>query len=445
MAESKQSGVGVGLIGFGTIGRGVVVVLQRNARVIEQRLGFPLRLVRIADLDVDTDRNVELGGIRFDADSEGLIADPEVDIVIELIGGYGIARKLTLAAIEAGKHVVSANKALLALHGAEIFAAARKRGVDVGFEAGVGGGIPILRSLREGLAANQIQSVHGILNGTTNYVLTEMERTSEDFGVVLKRAQELGYAEADPSFDVDGIDAAHKLALLTSMAFGAELTFEEIPTEGIGGLVPLDFEMAAELGYRIKLLGIAKSRPGSEGERIEARVHPTMVPTSSLLAQVDGAMNAIAVHGDAVGPTLYSGAGAGELPTASAVVADLMEIAREIRRGQAGRVAPLSYMQNELVPKPIVPLGELYARCYLRFTAVDRPGVLSRITGALGEKGIGIESVIQKGRGDPGESVPVIVLTHPVRESAVHEALQEIDRDPNVTARTALVRIEEEL
>jgi homoserine dehydrogenase len=445
MAESKQSGVGVGLIGFGTIGRGVVVVLQRNARVIEQRLGFPLRLVRIADLDVDTDRNVELGGVRFDADSEGLIADPEVDIVIELIGGYGIARKLTLAAIEAGKHVVSANKALLALHGAEIFAAARKRGVDVGFEAGVGGGIPILRSLREGLAANQIQSVHGILNGTTNYVLTEMERTSEDFGVVLKRAQELGYAEADPTFDVDGIDAAHKLALLTSMAFGAELTFEEIPTEGIGGLVPLDFEMAAELGYRIKLLGIAKSRPGSEGERIEARVHPTMVPTSSLLAQVDGAMNAIAVHGDAVGPTLYYGAGAGELPTASAVVADLMEIAREIRRGQAGRVAPLSYMQNELVPKPIVPLGELYARCYLRFTAVDRPGVLSRITGALGEKGIGIESVIQKGRGDPGESVPVIVLTHPVRESAVHEALQEIDRDPNVTARTALVRIEEEL
>jgi homoserine dehydrogenase len=425
MAESGKQAVGVGLIGFGTIGRGVVVVLQRNARVIEQRLGFPLRLVRIADLDVETDRRVDLEGVRFDSDSEGLIADPEVDIVIELIGGYGIARKLTLAAIEAGKHVVSANKALLALHGAEIFAAADKQGVDVGFEAGVGGGIPILRSLREGLAANQIQS--------------------EDFEVVLKRAQELGYAEADPTFDVDGIDAAHKLALLTSMAFGAALTFEEIPTEGIGGLVPLDFEMAAELGYRIKLLGIAKSRPGADGDRIEARVHPTMVPTSSLLAQVDGAMNAVAVHGDAVGPTLYYGAGAGELPTASAVVADLMEIAREIRRGQAGRVAPLSYMPNELVPMPLVPLGELHARCYLRFTAVDRPGVLSRITGALGEKGIGIESVIQKGRGEPGESVPVIVLTHPVAESAVHEALQEIDRDPNVTAKTALVRIEEEL
>lgn len=446
MARAANQAVGVGLIGFGTIGRGVVVVLQRNARVIEQRLGFPLKLVRIADIDTERDRNVDLDGIRFDADSEGLIEDPDVDIVIELVGGYGVARKLTLAAIERGKHVVSANKALLALHGKEIFAAARKRGVDVGFEAGVAGGIPILRSLREGLAANQIQSVHGILNGTTNFVLTEMERTSEDFGVVLKRAQELGYAEADPTFDVDGIDAAHKLALLTAMAFGAELTFEEIPTEGIGGLVPLDFEMAAELGYRIKLLAIAKSRRDRDGsEQIEARVHPTMVPVTSLLAQVDGAMNAVAVHGDAVGPTMFYGAGAGELPTASAVVADLMEIAREIRRGQAGRVAPLSYMHGELSPKPIVALGELYARCYLRFTAVDRPGVLSRITGELGAKGIGIESVIQKGRGEPGESVPVILLTHPVQEAAVRDALQEIDRHPDVTAPTALIRIEEDL
>ncbi len=446
MSDLRNREVGVGLIGFGTIGRGVVVVLQRNARVIAQRLGFPLCLVRIADIDTDRDRNVDLDGIRFDSDAEGLIADPEVDIVIELIGGYGVARRLTLAAIEQGKHVVSANKALLALHGAEIFAAARTRGVDIGFEAGVGGGIPILRSLREGLAANQIQSVHGILNGTTNYVLTEMERTAEDFGVVLKRAQELGYAEADPSLDVDGIDAAHKLALLAAMAFGAEIICEDIPTEGISGLIPLDFEMAKELGYRIKLLGIAKSRlEGGEDERIEARVHPTMVPISSLLAQVDGAMNAIAVHGDAVGPTLYYGAGAGELPTASAVVADLMEIAREIRRGQAGRVAPLSYMQGELSPKQLIPLGELYARCYLRFTAVDRPGVLSRITGALGEKGIGIESAIQKGRGEPGESVPVILLTHPAREAAIREALQEIDRLPDVTAPTALVRIEEDL
>ena len=444
MAKEKRE-VGVGLIGLGTIGRGVAVVLQRNARVIEQRLGFPLRLLRISDIDLDSDRRIDLEGIRFDSDSEGLIADPEVDIVIELIGGYGVARKLTLAAIEQGKHVVTANKALLAVHGKEIFDAARKHGVDVGFEAGVAGGIPILRSLREGLAANQIQSVHGILNGTTNYVLTEMERTGEDFDGVLKRAQDLGYAEADPSFDVDGIDAAHKLALLTAMAFGAEVVFDDIPTEGIGGLVPLDFEMASELGYRIKLLGIAKARPSAQGERIEARVHPTMLPRSSLLAQVDGAMNAVAVHGDAVGPTLFYGAGAGELPTASAVVADLMEIAREIRRGQAGRVAPLSYMPNELVPKPMVPLGEIYARCYLRFTAVDRPGVLSRITGALGEKGIGIESVIQKGRGEPGESVPVIVLTHPVKEAAVRDALEQIDRDPDVTARTALVRIEEEL
>jgi homoserine dehydrogenase len=436
----------VGLLGFGTIGTGVVKLLQRSADVIRARLGFPLQMVRIADLDTARDRGVDLAGIRFDSDAAGLIEDPAVDIVVELIGGYDAARRFLLRAIENGKHVVTANKALLALHGKEIFDAAARRGVDVAFEASVGGGIPILRALREGLAANRILSLHGIINGTTNYILTEMEQTGAAFETVLKRAQDLGYAEADPSFDVDGIDAAQKLTLLASMAFGAELTFKEVPTEGIRGITPTEFESAEEFGYRIKLLGIAKSRVGQDGtERIEARVHPTMIPDTSLLAKVDGAMNAIAVHGDAVGPTLFYGAGAGEMPTASAVVADLMEIAREIRRGRAGRVAPLSYLPESLRPKALVPLGEIEARAYLRFTALDKPGVLARITGVLGDHGIGIESVIQKGRGRAGESVPVVMLTDVAREGAIRRSLSLIDALPEVTAPTCLVRIEEEL
>ena len=438
--------VGVGLVGFGTIGTGVVKVLRRNADVIARRLGFPLRLVRIADLDVTRDRGVDLAGLRFDADAEGLIRDPEVEIVIELIGGTGAARRITVAAIEQGKHVVTANKALLALHGKEIFAAAAARGVDVAFEASVGGGIPILRSLREGLAANRIQSLHGIVNGTTNFVLTEMEKSGAPFDAVLARAQQLGYAEADPSTDVDGIDAAHKLTLLLAMAFGAQLTAKEVPTEGIRGVTPLDFEAAAEFGYRIKMLAIGRERSGLDGRRrIEARVHPTLIPAESLLSKVDGAMNAIAVHGDAVGRTLFYGAGAGELPTASAVVGDLMEIAREIRRGRAGRVAPLSFLPENLEPLPVIPLGEIEGRCYLVFQAADRPGVLGQIASALGEHGISIESVLQKKRDPASGAVPVLVFTHPAREDAVRRALVTIDRLPEITAPTRLVRIEEEL
>jgi homoserine dehydrogenase len=440
--DAAPDAVGLGLLGFGTIGTGVATLLQRNAGLIRERLGADLRLVRIADVETARDRGVDLSGIRFDADPEGLVDDPAVQIVIELIGGTGVARRLVLRALERGKPVVTANKALLALHGKEVFEAARRAGVDVAFEASVGGGIPILRSLREGLAANRIERVYGILNGTTNFVLTEMERTGEAFEVVLKRARELGYAEADPSFDVDGIDAAHKLAILAALCFGAELTFKEIPTEGIRRLEPVDFEAAAEFGHRIKLLAIAKQRPD---ERIEVRVQPTMIPAESLLAKVDGVMNAIAVHGDAVGPTLFYGAGAGALPTASAVVADLMELARELRLGRGGRVSPLSYRPEALRPRPIVPLGELHGRVYLRFTAADRPGVLSHLSGALGEHGISIESVIQKGRGHAGAAVPVLVMTHPARESAVRAALDAIDRLPDVTARSLLVRIEEDL
>jgi homoserine dehydrogenase len=440
-----QRAVGVGLVGLGTIGTGVVKVLRRNADVIAQRLGFPLHLVRIADLDTARDRGVDLSGVRFDSDAEGLIRDPEVEIVIELIGGTGAARKITLAAIEQGKHVVTANKALLALHGKEIFAAAAGRGVDVAFEASVGGGIPILRSLREGLAANRIESLHGIVNGTTNFMLTEMEKSGAAFDVVLKRAQELGYAEADPSADVDGIDAAHKLTLLIAMAFGAQLSAKEVPTEGIRGITPLDFEAADEFGYRIKMLAIGRERASRDGKRrIEARVHPTLIPADSLLSKVDGAMNAIAVHGDAVGRTLFYGAGAGELPTASAVVGDLMEIAREIRRGSRGRVAPLSFLPDHLEPLPVMPLGELVGRCYLMFQAADRPGVLGHIASALGEHGISIESVLQK-RAAASGSVPVLVFTHPAREDAVRRALATVDRLPEIAAPTRLVRIEEEI
>jgi len=441
-----SEGVGVGLVGFGTIGAGVAKVLIHNRDVIAQRLGFPLELRHVADLDLETDRGIDLGGIRFDSDGDALIASPEIDIVIELVGGYDFARKLCLGAIENGKHVVTANKALLAVHGDEIFGAANQKGVDVAFEAAVAGGIPVLRSLREGLAANRIQSLYGILNGTTNFVLTEMERTGAAFETVLKQAQELGYAEADPTFDVEGVDAAHKLALLTSMAFGSSLDFKSIPTEGISRLTPLDFASAADNDYRIKLLGIAKRHVEADGsEAIESRVHPTLIPTSSLLANVDGAMNAVAIRGDAVGPTLYYGAGAGELPTASAVVGDLMEIAREVRRGQSDRVAPLAFPQPTLVAKPLRPLGELVSRFYLRIEALDRPGVLAKITGALGEQGVGIESIHQQAAAPGQDSVPVVVWTHEVREAGVRDALKAIDALAEVSGASNVIRVEEDL
>jgi homoserine dehydrogenase len=444
MAIGSKGGVGVGLIGFGTIGRGVVKVLRQNAAVIEQRLGFPLRMVRIADLDTATDRGIALEDIQFDADAKGLIADPRVQIVIELIGGYDVPKRLILEAIAAGKHVATANKALLALHGKEIFSAAAKAGLDVGFEASVCGGIPLLRSLREGLAANQIESVFGILNGTTNFVLTQMEATGESFETVLKRAQALGYAEADPTFDVEGIDAAHKLSLLTTMAFGAELTYKDIPTEGIRGLLPIDFELAAEFGYRIKLLGVAKSHRSGGSEKLEVHVRPTMIPASSMLAKVDGAMNAVVVRGNAVGPTLYYGAGAGELPTASAVVADLMEIAREIARGGRGPVSPMSYLAEHIAPKPFVGDDVLAGRAYLRLFAQDRPGVLGRITTALGAEGVGIASVVQREQAaTAGNAVPVIVLTHPAPQAALARAIERLKALGDLAGDPRVIGIEE--
>ena len=453
--------VGVGLIGLGTIGGGVVRVLSKNASVIAQRLGFALELRRVADHHPENAaRYKALSGVPFDTTPDALLEDPAVDIVVELVGGVDGARALVLRAFENGKHVVTANKALLALHGAELFDAARAHGVDVAFEASVGGGIPILRSLREGLAANRIESLHGIMNGTTNYVLSEMERSGEDFTLALERAQQLGYAEADPRFDVDGVDAAHKLTLLVAMAFGVQVRCADIPTEGIRGLLPLDFEAAREFGLRIKLLGIA--RPFDGGERIEARVHPTMIPADSLLANVDGAMNAVAVQGDAVGPTLFYGAGAGALPTASAVIADLMEIARELRPGRraaknsdapdaahngagngGSRVAPLSYQPGHLEARSIVPLAELSGRFYLAFGVADRPGVLAQLTALLAEHGVSIESVLQRGRG--ADPVPLQVLTHVCSEAQVRAALADIAQMPELTTPTRLIRLEEGL
>lgn len=443
--SAETRAIGVGVIGLGTIGTGVAKVLAGNREAIEARLGSPLKLVRVADLDTDRDRGVDLSGVIFDSDADALIDDPAVDLVVELIGGYDTAKRLIIRALERGKGVVTANKALLALHGRELFACAQKHGADLAFEASVGGGIPILRSLREGLSANRIESVHGIINGTTNYVLTEMEHGGEDFEVVLKRAQDLGYAEADPSFDVDGIDAAHKITLLAAMAFGAELTFEEVPTEGIRHITPMDLDAADHFGYRIKLLGIAKLHRDDAGERLEVRVGPTMVPKSSLLANVDGSMNAVAVLGDAVGPTLFYGAGAGEMPTASAVVADLIELARERRRGHAGRVSPLSYLPTSMRAIPLLPQEALVGRVYLRFQAADRSGVLSRIGALLGEQSISIESVVQKGRAEPGGSVPVLVLTHPAPDAALRLAIAAIDALPDVTAPTRVIRIDEDL
>lgn len=444
MAQRKA--VGIGIIGLGTVGSGVVQVLQKNASLIEARLGFPLHLVRIATRTPARGQALDLSGVILDANPEALIEDPRVDIVVEVIGGDGVAKDLILKAIASGKHVVTANKALLALHGKEIFHAAKKAGVDIAFEASVAGGIPILRVLREGLAANRIQSLYGIMNGTTNYMLTEMQKKGEPFEAVLARAQALGYAEADPSFDIDGIDAAQKLTLLIAMAFGAELTFKDIPTEGIRGLSPIDFDSAKELGYRIKFLGIGQLQRDAKGvETISARVHPAMIPADSLIANIDGVMNAIAVTGDAVGTTLYSGAGAGSLPTASAVVSDLMELAREVMRGAGGRLAPLAYQPDALRVLPIRSLAEWSGRCYLRFTARDQSGVLSKITGTLGEHGIGIETILQRGKGAAETAVPIVVMTHPAREAEVRHALSIIDTQSYVTAPTKLVRVEEDL
>ncbi|HSR10989.1 MAG TPA: homoserine dehydrogenase [Thermodesulfobacteriota bacterium] len=428
----------IGLIGMGTVGTGLVKILQENGKLLEKRLGMPVILKRIADVDVSRDRGVKVNPALFTPRASDVIEDPEISVVLELIGGLEPARTFILQALQRGKHVITANKALLAVHGSEIFAAADQAGVDIGFEGSVGGGIPIIRSMKEGLVANQIQVIFGILNGTSNYILSEMTQKGLDFKDVLKKAQELGYAEADPTLDVEGIDTAHKLCILLSLAYGVQVKMEDIYTEGVTGITSMDIEYAKDLGYRIKLLAIAKS----EGGPIEARVHPTLIPEDHLLATVNGPFNAIFVKGDAVGSTLFYGAGAGMMATGSAVVSDLVEICRNLRLGVSRRVPLLSYQRAHLRDAEIKSIQDISSTYYLRFTVIDRPGVLSRISGILADLDISIESVIQKGR-KTDKGVFIYMLTHEARERNMTKALEVIDRLPVIMDKTVLIRIED--
>jgi homoserine dehydrogenase len=430
----------VGLIGFGTIGTGVVKLLQRNRKQITGRLGASLDLVRIADIDVKTDRGVRLPTGVLVPDAARILDDPCIDIVVELVGGTGIARRFIGAAIAAGKDVVTANKALLAHHGDEIFAAAERAGVDVGFEASVGGGIPIIRTLKEALAGDRVRAVYGIVNGTSNFILTRMTEEGGEFGQVLKAAQADGLAEADPSFDIDGIDAAHKLALLIQLAFGYRVRLSDIPTEGIRHITQTDIAFAHEFGYTIKSLAIAKC----DRDGIEARVHPTMVPRHHVLADVSGALNAIVVNSEALNTSMYVGLGAGMMPTATAVVGDLIEVARNRICGTRGMVPPLGYPLRAQRRVRVKALDALRSEYYLRFMVVDRPGVLARIAGILGKNEISIASVIQKGR-ETGRVVPIVIRTHDAVEKHVRKAIRVIDRLDVVHAKSTLIRIEESL
>ncbi len=432
--------VTVGLVGFGTVGTGVAKVLLRNAEVIARRVGIPVDLVRIVDLDVTTDRGMSLPDGLLTSDLNSVLNDPSIDMIIELIGGYDAAKRLILDAMAKGKHVVTANKALLAVHGEDVFEAASRAGVDLGFEASVGGGIPIIRSLTEGLAANNLSSIVGIMNGTSNYILTRMTQEKQEFKEALAQAQAAGYAEADPTFDVEGVDSAHKLAILVNLAYGTPVNFKEVYTEGITTLTPLDINYALEFGMTVKLLGIAKFRDGE----VEARVHPTMISQTSTLARVDGVYNAIHLVGDAVGDIVLYGQGAGSLPTASAVVSDVIAIARNLNKKAPGRVPPTSFQPDRRIPLRIRPIDELTSRYYLRFMVPDRPGVLSQISGVLGSHEISIASVLQRER-QKDQTVPVVIMTHRASERSIQTALRDINRMASIISEpTTLVRVEDE-
>ena len=431
----------VGLIGFGTVGSGVVRILQKNSRLIEKRMGAKLVVKRIADIDLKTDRGVKVKPGVLTRRAEDVIKDPEIDIVMELMGGVEPAKTFILEAIRNKKHIVTANKALLALHGDEIFREAHRFGVDVNFEASVGGGIPLIRSIKEGLVANRIHSIFGILNGTSNYILSKMTDEGGDFNEVLKEAQEKGYAEADPTYDIEGIDAAHKLAILIRLAFGTPLRFKEIFIGGISEITPLDIQFSREFGYRIKLLAIAKMEKG----RIEAHVHPTMIPEGHLLSTVEGVFNAIYIKGDAVGPALFYGQGAGQMPTGSAVVSDLVELGRNVLIQASGRRVPLLSFQEWAIEEiPLKKMDDVMTPFYMRFSALDRPRVLSKISGILGKNDISISAVIQKGRQVNG-AVPVVMMTHEAKEKNVHRALEEINRLGVILGKTMFIRVENEL
>jgi homoserine dehydrogenase len=436
-ADTRTTPVRIGLLGAGTVGGGTYEVLTRNQEEITRRVGRPLEITRVADLDLALAREVTGGAVDVIDDAFAVVRDPDIDIVIELIGGYTIAKTLTLEAIANGKHVVTANKALLATHGNEIFAAAQEKGVMVAFEAAVAGGIPIIKALREGLVANRIAWIAGIINGTTNFILSEMRSRGVDFATALADAQANGYAEADPTFDIEGVDAAHKLSLMAAMAFGIPVRFEQAYVEGITAVEQIDIRYAEELGYRLKLLGITRRR----AEGIELRVHPALVPVAQPIASVEGVMNAVLVMGDAVGPTLYSGAGAGAQPTASAVIADLVDVARLITADPEHRVPHLAFQPDQVTDTPILSIDDVRTSYYLRLRVADEPGVLADITRILAEERISIDAALQKEPSAEDQAV-VVLLTHETEERSVKAAIRKIEALAATTGNAVMLRVE---
>lgn len=430
--------VKIGVLGLGTVGGGVVNVLRRNADEIARRAGREIMIVKASARDLSRKRICDTQDIELTSDPQEIIADPEIDIILELIGGNTLAKDLVLQAIENGKHVVTANKALIALNGNEIFSKASEKGVMVAFEAAVAGGIPIIKAIREGLSGNQIEWLSGIINGTGNFILTEMRDKGRNFEEVLAEAQSLGYAEADPTFDIEGIDAAHKLTILASIAFGIPLQFEKVYTEGIAQITGADVSYAEELGYRIKHLGIARSTPGG----IELRVHPTLIPERRLIANVDGVMNAVLVKGDAVGPTLYYGAGAGAEPTASAVVADIIDVVRVLTSDPENRVPHLAFQPDSLADIPVLNMEEVETAYYLSLSAEDKPGVMADITKILATHQISIEAIIQKEPVEGEATLPIIMLTQKTLEKEMNNAIFEIENLQTVSGKVTRIRVE---
>lgn len=431
--------INVGLLGIGTVGGGTFTVLRRNQEEITRRAGRAIVLKMIADKDVKKARKLVGKSAIVTADAMEVVNHPDIDIVVELIGGTTVAKQFILKAIKNGKHVVTANKALLAIHGNEIFAAAHKHGVMVAFEAAVAGGIPIIKALREGLTANRVEWIAGIINGTSNYILSEMRNTGASFAEALRQAQALGYAEADPTFDIEGIDAAHKLTILAAISFGIPMQFDKAYTEGISKLTREDIRYAEELGYRIKLLGITKRTP----KGIELRVHPTLIPARRLIANVEGVMNAVLVKGDAVGATLYYGAGAGAEPTASAVVADLVDVTRMHTADRKHRVPHLAFQPDALTDTPILPMSEVQTSYYLRLRAFDKPGVLADITRVLADSGISIDAMVQKEPSEGEEEVDIIMLTHETVEKHINAAIRKIEKLSTISGKVVRIRLEE--
>jgi homoserine dehydrogenase len=438
MKASVMKPIRVGILGIGTVGSGTFNVLRRNQEEIRRRAGRAIEVVMVADLDTERARQITGGSVEIVSDARLVVAHPDIDIVIELIGGDGIARELMMTAIANGKHVVTANKALLAKHGTEIFRAAEEKGVMVAFEAAVAGGIPIIKALREGLTANRIQWIAGIINGTTNFILSEMRDKGLDFDVVLKQAQALGYAEADPTFDIEGVDAAHKATIMSAIAFGVPVQFDKAHVEGITKLSATDIRYAEQLGYRIKLLGIARRVEAG----IELRVHPTLIPASRLIANVEGAMNAVLVQGDAVGATLYYGKGAGSEPTASAVIADLVDITRLATADPEHRVPYLAFQSNQMADTPILPMSEVTTSYYLRMRVADKPGVLADVTRILADASISIDAMLQKEAGEGETQTDLIILTHEAKEKQVNRAIDAIEDLSTVAGKVHRIRLE---